>query len=71
MDIPDRQGHWVFQPDAVLTCAGVGGLFGASLVLWDFLGIDFIYLPGVKAPITIGWWVVPLSILAVLLEGRS
>jgi phospho-N-acetylmuramoyl-pentapeptide-transferase len=39
---------------------------GASLVLWDFLGIDFIYLPGVKAPITIGWWVIPLSTLAVM-----
>jgi phospho-N-acetylmuramoyl-pentapeptide-transferase len=39
---------------------------GASLVLWDFLGIDFIYLPGVKAPITIGWWVIPLSMLAVM-----
>src|SRR5262249_14466518 len=39
---------------------------GASLVLWDRpngLGIDFVYLPGVKSPITIGWLVVPLSLL--------
>src|ERR671932_2026048 len=39
----------------------------ASLVLWDQpngLGIDFVYLPGVRAPFVIGWWVVPLSLLA-------
>src|SRR5204863_2121185 len=25
-----------------------------------------VYLPGVKAPITIGWWVIPLAFLAVM-----
>src|SRR5579859_4626977 len=35
----------------------------ASLVLWDRpngLGIDFVYLPGVKQPLQIGIWVIPL-----------
>src|ERR671926_233901 len=39
----------------------------ASFILWDRptgLGIDFVYLPGVKAPFVIGWWVIPLSLLA-------
>src|SRR3954470_6886762 len=42
---------------------------GAALVLWDRptgLGIDFIYLPGVKAPVVIGLWVVPLALLALM-----
>ena len=41
---------------------------GAALVLWDTngLGIDFVYLPGVKSPITIGWLVIPLALLAVM-----
>jgi phospho-N-acetylmuramoyl-pentapeptide-transferase len=42
---------------------------GASFVLWDRptgLGIDFVYLPGVKAPFVIGWWVIPLSLLAIM-----
>src|SRR5215216_7071050 len=42
---------------------------GASLVLWDRpngLGIDFVYLPGVKAPFVIAWLVIPLSILSVM-----
>src|SRR3954453_74046 len=42
---------------------------GAALVLWDRpngLGIDFIYLPGVKAPFVIGFWVVPLALLSVM-----
>src|SRR6476659_8900764 len=47
----------------------LGGIaLAASLVLWDRpngLGIDFVYLPGVKAPITIGTWVIPLAMLAV------
>src|ERR1700738_1122989 len=41
----------------------------ASFILWDRptgLGIDFLYLPGVKAPFVIGWWVIPLSLLAVM-----
>src|ERR1700687_1665956 len=41
----------------------------ASFVLWDRptgLGIDFVYLPGVKAPFVIGWWVIPLSLLAIM-----
>jgi phospho-N-acetylmuramoyl-pentapeptide-transferase len=41
----------------------------AALVLWDRpngMGIDFIYLPGVKSPITIGAWVIPLAMLAVM-----
>src|SRR5438876_6804201 len=41
----------------------------ASFILWDKptgLGIDFVYLPGVKAPIAIGWWVIPLSLLAIM-----
>src|SRR5207253_3891307 len=41
----------------------------ASFILWDRptgLGIDFVYLPGVKAPIAIGWWVIPLSLLAIM-----
>jgi phospho-N-acetylmuramoyl-pentapeptide-transferase len=41
---------------------------GASLVLWDpnGLGIDFVYLPGIKKPFEIGWLVVPLSLLAIM-----
>src|SRR6266851_7031319 len=40
----------------------------ASLILWDpnGLGIDFVYLPGVKRPFEIGWLVVPLSALAIM-----
>src|SRR5918912_193678 len=40
----------------------------ASLILWDpnGLGIDFIYLPGVKRPFEIGWLVIPLSMLAIM-----
>ena len=41
----------------------------ASLVLWERpngLGIDFVYLPGVKSPVVIGLGVVPLSLLAVM-----
>jgi phospho-N-acetylmuramoyl-pentapeptide-transferase len=40
----------------------------ASFVLWDptGLGIDFLYLPGVKAPIVIGWLVIPLCMLSVM-----
>src|SRR5919202_6171808 len=41
----------------------------ASIVLWDQpngLGIDFVYLPGVKAPFPIGWLVIPLSALAIM-----
>jgi phospho-N-acetylmuramoyl-pentapeptide-transferase len=40
----------------------------ASLVLWDpnGLGIDFVYLPGVKKPLEIGWLVIPLSTLAIM-----
>src|SRR5207302_9704747 len=41
----------------------------ASFILWDRptgLGIDFVYLPGVKAPFVIGWWVIPLSLLAIM-----
>src|SRR5918912_746464 len=45
----------------------------ASFVLWDKptgLGIDFVYLPGVKAPFSIGWLVIPLSVLAVMGSGH-
>src|ERR671932_1374950 len=41
----------------------------AALVLWDRpngLGIDFVYLPGIKSPVVIGWAVVPLALLAVM-----
>ncbi len=41
----------------------------ASFILWDRptgLGIDFVYLPGVKARIVIDWWVIPLSMLAIM-----
>src|ERR1700694_2730053 len=41
----------------------------ASFILWDRptgLGIDFVYLPGVKAPFVIGWWGIPLSPLALM-----
>src|ERR687885_2580934 len=44
----------------------------ASFVLWDKptgLGIDFVYLPGVKAPFSIGWLVIPLSVLAGMGAG--
>src|SRR5437763_17126809 len=46
----------------------------ASFILWDRptgLGIDFVYLPGVKAPFVIGWWVIPLSILALMGSAHS
>jgi phospho-N-acetylmuramoyl-pentapeptide-transferase len=41
----------------------------AAFVLWDRpngLGIDFVYLPGIKSPVVIGWAVVPLAWLAVM-----
>jgi phospho-N-acetylmuramoyl-pentapeptide-transferase len=40
----------------------------ASLILWDpnGLGIDFIYLPGIKRPFEIGWLVIPLSTLVIM-----
>jgi phospho-N-acetylmuramoyl-pentapeptide-transferase len=40
----------------------------ASLILWDpnGLGIDFLYLPGIKRPFEIGWLVIPLSMLAIM-----
>src|SRR2546430_13177937 len=41
----------------------------ASFILWDpptGLGIDFIYLPGIKAPFVIGVLVIPLSAVAVM-----
>ena len=41
----------------------------ASLILWDRpngLGIDFVYLPGIKSPFSVGPWVIPLSALAVM-----
>ncbi len=42
---------------------------GASIVLWDQpngLGIDFVYLPGIRAPFPIGWLVIPLSLFAIM-----
>ncbi|MBV8715410.1 MAG: phospho-N-acetylmuramoyl-pentapeptide-transferase [Chloroflexi bacterium] len=48
----------------------LGGIaLAASFVLWDRpngLGIDFVYLPGIKKPFEIGIWVIPLSLLAVM-----
>jgi phospho-N-acetylmuramoyl-pentapeptide-transferase len=40
----------------------------AALALWspEALGIDFIYLPGKRDPIVIGWLVIPLAILAIM-----
>jgi phospho-N-acetylmuramoyl-pentapeptide-transferase len=41
----------------------------ASFILWDRpngLGIDFVYLPGIKRPFEIGAWVIPLSMLAIM-----
>jgi phospho-N-acetylmuramoyl-pentapeptide-transferase len=40
----------------------------ASLILWDpnGLGIDFLYVPGVRKPLEIGWLVIPLCLLAVM-----
>jgi phospho-N-acetylmuramoyl-pentapeptide-transferase len=41
----------------------------ASFVLWDRnngLGIDFVYLPGTREPIVVGWLVIPLCLLAVM-----
>jgi phospho-N-acetylmuramoyl-pentapeptide-transferase len=40
----------------------------AALVLWhpDVLGINFVYLPGKRDPIVIGWLVIPLAILAIM-----
>jgi phospho-N-acetylmuramoyl-pentapeptide-transferase len=40
----------------------------ASFILWDTngLGIDFVYLPGVKRPLEIGAWVIPLSMFAIM-----
>src|ERR1043165_115221 len=41
----------------------------ASWILWNNangLGIDFVYLPGVKKPLEIGWLVIPLSALAIM-----
>jgi phospho-N-acetylmuramoyl-pentapeptide-transferase len=43
--------------------------FVASFLLWERpigLGIDFLYLPGIKAPFVIGLWVIPLSALAIM-----
>jgi phospho-N-acetylmuramoyl-pentapeptide-transferase len=48
----------------------LGGIaLAASFVLWDQrdgLGIDFVYLPGIKKPFEIGWLVIPLSMLAIM-----
>lgn len=48
------------------------GLLGAiavvaGVILWlpQGVGVDFIFVPGIRDPITIGWLVVPLSILAI------
>jgi phospho-N-acetylmuramoyl-pentapeptide-transferase len=41
----------------------------AAIVLWDprnGLGINFIFVPGVKDRITIGLWVIPLALLAIM-----
>src|SRR5207237_9174538 len=41
----------------------------ASFILWDRptgLGIDFVYLPGVKRPFEIGWLVIPLAVRSLL-----
>jgi phospho-N-acetylmuramoyl-pentapeptide-transferase len=40
----------------------------AALLLWnrESLGIDFIYLPGKRDQIVIGWLVIPLAILAIM-----
>jgi phospho-N-acetylmuramoyl-pentapeptide-transferase len=40
----------------------------AALVLWhpDALGIDFVYVPGKRDPIVIGWLVIPLAVLAIM-----
>src|SRR5919197_1326189 len=48
----------------------LGGVaLAASIILWDQpngLGIDFVYLPGIRAPIVIGWGVIILSLLAIM-----
>jgi phospho-N-acetylmuramoyl-pentapeptide-transferase len=38
----------------------------ASLVLWNGLEIDYIYMPGIRDKIVIGWLVVPLGLLAIM-----
>src|SRR5919198_1853621 len=38
----------------------------ASYVLWRGLEIDYIYMPGIRDKIVIGWLVVPLGLLAIM-----
>ena len=38
----------------------------ASFVLWRGLEIDYIYMPGIRDKIVIGWLVVPLGLLAIM-----
>src|SRR5919201_1733293 len=41
----------------------------ASFILWcrpTGLGINFVYVPGIRAPIVIGWLVIPLCTLAIM-----
>jgi phospho-N-acetylmuramoyl-pentapeptide-transferase len=41
---------------------------GAALLLWqpDALGIDAVFIPGVRQAVSIGWWMVPLACLAIM-----
>jgi phospho-N-acetylmuramoyl-pentapeptide-transferase len=42
---------------------------GAAMVLHDAplgLGIDFVFVPGIRAPIMLGWLIVPLAGLAIM-----
>ena len=41
----------------------------AALVLRDpdlGLGVDFVFIPGVRAPVSLGWLIVPLAMLAIM-----
>ncbi len=41
----------------------------AAFLLWNQpygLGIDYLYVPGIRNEIVIGWWVIPLTALAIM-----
>jgi phospho-N-acetylmuramoyl-pentapeptide-transferase len=46
---------------------GVGSA-GAALAVWhpDLLGIDYVFIPGSRSPLHLGWLIVPLGWLAIV-----
>jgi phospho-N-acetylmuramoyl-pentapeptide-transferase len=63
----DDGRHGISARAKFLILAVVAGV--AAYLIWNDgfgLGIDYIFLPGVRERIVIGWWVIPLGILAIM-----